>query len=184
MKFKVRDNPSRVKDAQDSLACVGLVKRSERLELLAQLREVSIEPEESREVAVLLQTRRRCYISRLGHPFATITLDHVAGRSWLYTASFDEMELEPNEIAYTDADESARSKMTTLNKKMKEDLFSRFPNSSRTRLPNTTKRSPFWSKGSLSSDFLKLGLPTGDFPPPAAPCSWFLRVQTGTPDEE
>ena len=154
VKFKVRDNPAKVRDPDDSLACVGLVKRSERADLLYRLDEVPVDHQQLREVLVLLQNRRRCYISRLGEPFATITLDNVVGRSgFIYIVEFDEMELELNEIAYTDGDQDTRAQMTAINAKMKDDLFTRFPDLKQDQTPKYNKafnklikRDPFFTQ--------------------------------------
>lgn len=138
-KYEVRDDPKKVKFEEDRLPCVGLVKRQERPFLVERLKALAIEPKDLTETAVLLQTRRRAYISYQGEAFATITLDHVLARSWIYIVSFHEMELELNEIAYTDADQATRQKMTELNSMMKEDLFSRFPGLKQDQTPKYNK---------------------------------------------
>ncbi|MCA9780116.1 MAG: CYTH domain-containing protein [Candidatus Eremiobacteraeota bacterium] len=138
-KYEVRSDPRKVKVDEDRLPCVGLVKRRERPFLIDRLKALSIQPEELTEAAVLLQTRRRVYISHNGQAFATITLDHVLARSWVYVVSFHEMELELNEIAYTDADQATRQKMTDLNAQMKEELFTRFPGLQQDQTPKYNK---------------------------------------------
>lgn len=138
-KFEVRNNPQKVKEDLDMVPGVGLTKRAERPVLLKELAALSIEPEQLSEVTALLQTRRRVYISRAGEPFATITLDHVVARRWIYLTSFDEMELELNEIAYTEADASQREEMTRINQAMKDDLFKTFPGLSQDQTPKYNK---------------------------------------------
>ena len=138
-KYEVRDEPGKMNSAEERLPCVGLVKQHQRPLLVDRLKALSIQPENLREITVLLQTRRRAYISLDGKAFATITLDNVLARSWIYIVEFNEMELELNEIAYTDADESTRQKMTELNALMKKDLFTRFPELKQDQTPKYNK---------------------------------------------
>jgi len=139
IKFKTRKNPGKTRDNDDQLPCLGLVKRSERRALRTHLSTLSIEPRDLTEVATLFQVRQRTYISENGQPFATITLDRVMGRRWIYTISFDEMELELNEMAFTEADEAGRERMTRLNTLMKEDLFANFPDLKQDQTPKYNK---------------------------------------------
>ncbi len=138
-KYEVRKDPGKVKFEEDRLPGVGLVKRGERPFLVERLKALSIQPEDLTQAAVLLQTRRRVYISHNDQAFATITLDHVLARSFLYVVSFHEMELELNEIAYTEADQATRERMTRLNAQMKEELFTRFPGLKQDQTPKYNK---------------------------------------------
>lgn len=76
----------------------------------------------------LTQTRKRAYIKDLNNEsVATITLDKVSNFSFPFQ-SFVELELELNEILYTEADENERAKLRGLNESIKEKLFENFPN--------------------------------------------------------
>lgn len=139
LKFETRRNARSVRNGEDHLPCLGLVRRSERPALREQLRSLDVEPKRLVEVVSLLQARDRVYVSRDGIAFATITLDHVVARHGPYTAVFVEMELELNEIAYTDAGPEARQEMTVVNTRMKDDLMRRFPGLVQDQTPKYNK---------------------------------------------
>ncbi len=84
------------------------------------------------------QFRRRVYLSKNNLPLATITLDRVTGFYFPYPA-FTELELELNELLYTDADATERAKMDLLNKQLKEGILTKFPDLQQNQTPKYNK---------------------------------------------
>jgi len=73
----------------------------------------------------LKQTRKRIYVSDAKGPLMTFTLDEVSSFYFPYT-SFVELELELNEVRYTDADYTEQKFMEEINANTKQALFDHF----------------------------------------------------------
>lgn len=87
-----------------------------------------LRPNEIATSLKLKQKRSRVYLSDTnGESIATLTLDEVSNYSFPFQ-SYAELELELNEVRYTNAHESERSKMTALNEELKANLSEMFPN--------------------------------------------------------
>jgi len=126
IKFEVE--PGKGKATLDSRhPMLGLVTPSQRDECKARLRELGYDPYAMRPVLTVVQDRRRVYVSDAGGALATITLDSCTCRGYGAGSVWTEIELELNEIRYTEADQETRRWMEGLNKVMQADLQARFP---------------------------------------------------------
>lgn len=138
IKFPVKYYKSK-KTPADFHPLLGIVDRDERPALVDRIASIGISVNDLRPTLTLSQTRRRVYISRDGSAFATITLDHVSVSKWWAKASFDELELELNEIGYTEGTAEERAFMESVNVRMKADLFERFPGLVQNQTPKYNK---------------------------------------------
>jgi hypothetical protein len=106
---------------------LGLVKRKSRKDIIARLKEYGINAMDLRPTVQIIQHRKRVYVSLDTTAFATLTLDIDTANFQGDTVLFTEMEMELNEIRYTDADSATRAKMEGINEQIKGDLLKRFP---------------------------------------------------------
>lgn len=111
----------------DTHPLLGLVKREEREGLIQRLKEHGIYAQQLAPTVKLVQLRHRIYVSRAGTAFATLTLDRVQGAFQGASTAFIELEMELNEIGYTESSEAGRAAMEEVNEIMKADLLDRFP---------------------------------------------------------
>ena len=90
------------------------------------------------EALKLKQIRRRVYVSDERGALMTFTLDDVSSFHFPYTR-FVELELELNEIRYTDADYIEKEKMEKMNAAAKQTLFDKFDNLVQDQTPKYNK---------------------------------------------
>ena len=103
------------------------IKPSDVERLAYHLAPLKIRPQEIEFSLKLMQKRNRIYISDFeGESIATVTLDEVKLSRFPFTA-YAEVELELNEIRYTQAKAEEREKMTALNDILKSKLTENFP---------------------------------------------------------
>ena len=86
----------------------------------------------------LEQTRKRVYVNDDRGALMTFTLDEVSSFYFPYT-SFVELELELNEIRYTDAEVMEQKSLEEMNAKAKQALFDRFDNLVQDQTPKYNK---------------------------------------------
>lgn len=86
------------------------------------------------------QIRKRIYVSQDGDPYMTFTLDKVSSFYFPYS-SFTELELELNEILYTQVDYAEKKKMESYNAAVKEKIANAFPNIQQDQTPKYNKMS-------------------------------------------
>ena len=86
----------------------------------------------------LKQVRRRIYISDPEGALMTFTLDEVSAFHFPYT-QFVELELELNEVRYTDADFEGQSELEKINAKAKDVIFAQFQNIKQDQTPKYNK---------------------------------------------
>jgi hypothetical protein len=84
------------------------------------------------------QLRQRIYFQQDGEALITITLDNAAYYYFPYP-TFTELEMELNEIRYTNSDAKERLRMETLNTKLKEELMKTFPQLVQDQTPKYNK---------------------------------------------
>ena len=108
---------------------IGMLIEGEKnqMEFFNRLNALEIIPSQLKAVITLEQKRRRVYISKDGTSFATITLDEVSAKRFFKKVNLTEIELELNEIAYTDSDINQRNRMEHINKILKTDILDAFP---------------------------------------------------------
>lgn len=131
---------SRIRTNDDVHPMIGLIDRSRREELRALFRSWDIDPDAMRPVLILEQNRRRVYISDQSGAFATLTLDLASTSSWGTDLHWAEMELELNEIRYTEADLATRQWMEQIMATIQRDVQQTFPEIVQDQTPkyNTT----------------------------------------------
>jgi len=105
----------------------NLVVSKDRDRLYTLLKEIGVQARELRPFLLLKQHRRRVYLSDKQGPYATLTLDLVTSTSWLSNVKWLEIELELNEIRYTESPMDIRQKMTQTTQKIEAELLNRFP---------------------------------------------------------
>ncbi len=86
----------------------------------------------------LKQVRRRIYVSDPQGSLMTFTLDEVSAFHFPYS-QFVELELELNEVRYTDADFSQQAKLEEMNAKAKEAIFAKFDHIEQDQTPKYNK---------------------------------------------
>jgi len=100
---------------------------SEKERMAYNLAKYGVVPEEIDLALKLTQNRRRVYLKdSKGESMLTMTLDEVKSAGFPYQ-KFVELELELNEVRYTQAGPEEKRIMETLNEGIKERLFSNFP---------------------------------------------------------
>ncbi|MEL6988749.1 MAG: CYTH domain-containing protein, partial [Bacteroidota bacterium] len=126
VKFNVNSKVKKT-DPKGRHAFWKYIKPNQRDDVDLQLANFEVLGDALKPKLKLKQNRKRAYISKAGQAFMTLTLDEVSYFYFPYT-SFTELELELNEILYTEANESTRKQMEEMNSKIKEELFAAFPN--------------------------------------------------------
>ena len=102
------------------------VKPGDREEVQLLLGQLQVSGDDLAPEVKLKQIRRRAYVSQNGLPFMTATLDRVQYFYFPYP-EFTELELELNEILYTEADFDQRQAMESINQTIRDRLFLEFP---------------------------------------------------------
>jgi hypothetical protein len=116
-----------------------LVKTEYRQDLLQRLKQYGLNARGLYPTIRLEQLRKRVYVSRGIEPFATLTLDEVAAHYAGAQHQFVELELELNEIGFTESDAEARAEMQRINALMQSDLLERFPAITQDQTPKYNK---------------------------------------------
>lgn len=137
-KYEIRhyENWDEVMDAHPFL---GLVKRSQRNDIISRLKEFSIQAENLLPTIKIEQERKRIYVFKGITPYATLTLDNTTAAYGEQTAKFTELELELNEIGYTESDSLSRKEMEEINEIIKSDVLTRFPSITQDQTPKYNK---------------------------------------------
>ncbi len=91
-------------------------------------------------VVKVRQDRKRIYVSEKGNPFLTMTFDEVCSFYFPYPC-FTELELELNEIRFTDGDVEERARMESINQKIKHKILNQFPALKQDQTPKYNKMS-------------------------------------------
>jgi hypothetical protein len=126
IKFNVSSGDDR-KGTNDSHPLVGLVKRNEVGKFKTTFYTHNIDPYKLGPVLIINQNRRRIYLSDQHGAFATLTLDLVTTKSWGTNLKWAELELELNEIRYTEANPENRQKMERIIEKIQGEILKAFP---------------------------------------------------------
>ncbi len=86
------------------------------------------------------QDRKRIYVSEKGVPFLTMTFDEVCSFYFPYPC-FTELELELNEIRFTDGNAEERTRMESVNQSIKDKILQQFPALKQDQTPKYNKMS-------------------------------------------
>lgn len=125
--------------AEDRHPLFGLISPEDRPRLRETVKQIGVDPDDLRPTLELKQRRRRVYLSVDGSPFVTITLDDVTSSKWLRQVAFVEIELELNEIAYTDAAPAERERMSAVLDEIRLDILGKFPGIKQDQTPKYNK---------------------------------------------
>lgn len=138
IKYKV-DPPEEARTQDDLHPMIGLVARDERPALLQRFAEMGIDPYGMRPVLTVNQVRRRVYVADKGGAFATLTLDQCTVNDFGADLHWTEIELELNEIRYTEVDAAKRKWMKGVQQTLQDDLLAKFPGIVQDQTPKYTK---------------------------------------------
>lgn len=125
IKFEVERTKVR-RSADDRNPILGLIAASERGEFKSRMRELEIAADKLRPILTIEQRRRRVYLNRDGATFISFSMDDVKSSLWWARVEFSQMELELNELAYTEADKAAKESMQEIRSGMIDDLRGKF----------------------------------------------------------
>ena len=137
-KYKIKHYDKKKKKL-DSHPFLGLVKRKQRDDITERLKEYNINANDLYPTIRIEQHRKRIYLLRDTIPFSTITFDMVSAFYEQKTTKFIELELELNEIGYTESDSLSRQKMEQINEIIKSDILNRFPSIKQDQTPKYNK---------------------------------------------
>ncbi len=152
--YKYKSKPYAIpENSLDGHPFFGRVHKGHREQISRRLHDHGIDPLKLVPSIKIEQLRKRIYISYGHEPFATLTLDSVTAVFNGETAQFTELELELNEINYTQADPISRHKMETVNDMIKGDLLAAFPSIEQDQTPKYNKAFEALGLQDLSSGF-------------------------------
>ncbi|MFT4534450.1 MAG: hypothetical protein ACI9P5_001810 [Saprospiraceae bacterium] len=114
------------------------LKKKDRGNLNYQLAKFDSESLKMKPAVMLRQMRSRIYITDSIASLATITLDEVTNLKFPFQR-YTEMELELNEIRYTNSDEEGKKKMERFNEKLRNGLLVSFPSLYQDQTPKYNK---------------------------------------------
>lgn len=137
IKYKVPKNVN-VLDQISRHPVLQFVAATERDQFSYEMRKWNVDVQELREQLKLTQNRKRIYLNDEMGSVATISLDHVMNKKIPFQ-EFYELEIEINEIRYTEADEDERKYLNTINQLIKQNVMSRFPTLSVDQTPKYNK---------------------------------------------
>ena len=125
IKFDVVPQKSNV-STDDRHPILGLIDFGGRDGFKSRLRELGIDPYKLRPILTLNQRRRRVYINRDGATFISFSMDDVKSSLLWVNTEFSQLEVELNELAYTESDKVYREKMQEIRSGMIKDLRKKF----------------------------------------------------------
>jgi len=126
IKFEINSKKSNI-DASARHPLLKLLSKRDQEEMAFQLSKYSIQPKQLKPKIKLKQNRNRVYFSdNVGKSIATITVDKVQNFSFPYQ-DFGELELELNEILFTDADSLQKVQLEAINNNLKQSIQNKFP---------------------------------------------------------
>lgn len=114
-------------DPRERHPFLGLVAPFHRDSILQVLRLYGVDGDSLHPTLLLDQVRRRIYIARDSVSFATLSLDEVTARFGDKHHSSHELELELNEIGYTEGDSTGRAEMERISALIKERVVGQWP---------------------------------------------------------
>lgn len=118
--------PETIADRDDKHQLLGLIARDQRDDFKDRIKELGLDVYKLRPILTIKQRRQRVYINRDNATFVSFSMDDSQSRRWWAKAEFSQLELELNELAYTEADEVERERMKEIRKSMVKDLREHF----------------------------------------------------------
>lgn len=137
LKFSV--NESVLGQSQGRIPLSKIVDPTELDSLKQELLRVGADLPSLRPTLTLRDYRRRVYITDKGQPFISFSLDDVRVHYLWGEVAFAEIEIELNEVTYTEADDGYRQIMHDAGQKMTNDLREHFPSLERDLTPKYNK---------------------------------------------
>lgn len=137
-KYKIKHYDSK-KELLDRHPFLGIVKRKHRDDISNRLKEYDINAVDLFPTIKITQVRKRIYVYKGNVPFATLTLDHVTASYDQEEKNFTELELELNEIRYTESDSLIRKEMEKVNETMQSNILKQFPSIRQDQTPKYNK---------------------------------------------
>lgn len=126
IKYKVPKEINAV-DQISRHAVLQFVDAADRDHFSYQLRQLGVDVNHLKQALRLSQRRARIYFVDEKGSVATISLDHVKNKKIPFQG-FYELEIEINEVRYTEADPIDKEYLETINRYLKQKIVSRFPN--------------------------------------------------------
>jgi len=126
--FKFEPDSKKNTDINARHSLLKHIDKSSLESLEFELSPYKVRPKDLAESVNLVQVRSRIYLSDTeGESVATLTLDEVSNYFFPYQ-SYAEMELEINEVRYTNAQEAEKKMLTDINEFLKSNIQSKFVN--------------------------------------------------------
>ena len=132
---------------------IDYIKKKHKTKFTERLKEYNIDVSKIFSTIKLEQKRKRIYLYQDTLPFSTITLDYVTCSYKDKKADFIELELELNEIAYTESDPQKKAFMEKINEIVKSDITSKFPEIIQDQTPKYNKAFTYLELSSTNSFF-------------------------------
>jgi hypothetical protein len=126
LKFDIRDD-GKTDDTDDLHPVLGLVQDSERKGFMDAVSEFGIDPYDLQKVLKLEQRRRSIYITRNGDALMSVRFDEVTSELLWVTFSHCEIEIEINEIPYTEGSDEDRAYMENVQQQIMKDVLQQYP---------------------------------------------------------
>ncbi len=128
IKFNVDTELVNKKNIDDRHPLISIIKRDEREAFKQRVAALNVtDPYSLRQVLVLNQERQRTYLSDEGKPFITLSLDIIRPKKWWATVSFVSLEVELNEVTYTQGTAKDREFMSQVYQKIVQEIQAVFP---------------------------------------------------------
>lgn len=128
-----------IEQADPRLTLLGMLKPSDREAAQARFAENGLDPQAMKPVLTIDQNRRRVYVADQSGAFATLTLDKCHCTDFGCDLHWTEIELELNEIRYTESDAKKRDWMMAVNRSIQEDLQTKWPDIVQDQTPKYNK---------------------------------------------
>lgn len=123
----------------DAHPLLGAVLESQRLGFIKLVKQLGLDPEALENVVTIHQKRRRVYFKKNGNAAMTITLDQTSASQLWKRVGFTEVEIELNELAFTEASEGERERLMAFSDTIQHELNQNFPRLQKDQTPKYNK---------------------------------------------
>ncbi len=125
--------------AEDGHSFLGLIKRKDRSEVIEKLKLLNIDAYSLKPTVLVNQNRKRICINKGEATIYGISLDEVTAEYNDQHSNFIEVEIEVNEIEFTNADLAGRRQMEKIIGEIKSQILQDFPEIKLDQLPKYNK---------------------------------------------
>lgn len=126
-------------ETENNYSILGLVEVHKRVEVSEKLKKIGVQIASLHPFIKIGQERKRICFNKDGITVFGISLDHVTAQYKKHTTHFTEIEIEVNEIAYTNADSLYRTEMERTIEKIKKDILVHFETIKQDQTPKYNK---------------------------------------------